>query len=87
MILASITIRVLGILQWLIIIRALCSWFPQVQQSAVGELLYTVTEPMLAPCRNLLSRFQVGRGMMLDFSPLIVFLLLEFARRIVYVLL
>ena len=82
MILASITIRVLGILQWLIIIRALCSWFPQ-----VGEFLYTVTEPMLAPCRNLLSRFQVGRGMMLDFSPLIVFLLLEFARRIVYALL
>ena len=26
MILASLTIRVLGILQWLIIIRALCSW-------------------------------------------------------------
>ena len=49
MILASITIRVLGILQWLIIIRALCSWFPQVQQSAVGEFLYTVTEPMIAP--------------------------------------
>ena len=87
MILASITIRVLSILQWLIIIRALCSWFPPVQQSAVGEFLYTVTEPMLAPCRNLLSRFQAGRGMMLDFSPLIVFLLLEFARRIVYALL
>ena len=87
MILASITIRILGILQWLIIIRALCSWFPQVQQCAVGEFLYTVTEPMLAPCRNLLSRFQAGRGMMLDFSPLIVFLLLEFARRIVYALL
>ncbi len=87
MILASITIRILRILQLLIVVRALCSWFPQVQQSAVGEFLYTVTEPMLAPCRNLLSSFQSGRGMMLDFSPVIVLLLLEFAERLVYALL
>ena len=87
MILASITIRILRILQLLIVVRALCSWFPQVQQSAVGEFLYTVTEPMLAPCRGLLSSFQSGRGMMLDFSPVIVLLLLEFAERLVYALL
>ncbi len=87
MILASIMIRVLRILQWLIVIRALCSWFPQVQQSVVGEFLYTVTEPMLAPCRSLLCRFQSGRGMMLDFSPIIAFVLLEFAERLIYALL
>ncbi|WP_432620198.1 YggT family protein [Butyricicoccus sp.] len=87
MILASITIRILRILQFLVIARALCSWFPQVQRSAVGEFLYTVTEPMLAPCRSLLSSFQSGRGMMLDFSPVIVLLLLEFAERLVYALL
>lgn len=87
MILASITIQILRILQWLIVIRALCSWFPQVQQSVIGEFLYTVTEPMLAPCRSLLSRFQSGRGMMLDFSPMIVFLILVFAQQLVYALL
>lgn len=87
MILASITIQILRILQWLIVIRALCSWFPQVQQSVIGEFLYTVTEPMLAPCRSLLSRFQSGRGMMLDFSPMVVFLILVFAQQLVYALL
>lgn len=73
---AYFTIRLLNLLQWLLVFRALVSWFPQVQQSRIGELLYAVTEPMVAPCRNLLSRFSSLRTMPVDFSPLLAFMIL-----------
>lgn len=76
MMIAYFTIRLLNLLQWLLVFRALVSWFPQVQQSRIGELLYAVTEPMVAPCRNLLSRFSSLRTMPVDFSPLLAFMIL-----------
>ncbi|MDO5784781.1 MAG: YggT family protein [Eubacteriales bacterium] len=76
MMIAYFTIRLLNLLQWLLVFRALVSWFPQVQQSRIGELLYAVTEPMVAPCRSLLSRFSSLRTMPVDFSPLLAFMIL-----------
>ena len=76
MMIAYITIRLLNLLQWLLVFRALVSWFPQVQQSRIGELLYAVTEPMVAPCRSLLSRFYSLRTMPIDFAPLLAFMIL-----------
>lgn len=77
MIIVYVTFRLLDLLEWLLIFRALASWFPQVQQSRIGELLYTVTEPMVAPFRSLLMRFSSLRSMPLDFSPLLAFFVLE----------
>lgn len=77
MTIAYLTFRLLHLLQWLLVFRAIISWFPQVQQSFVGELLYTVTEPMIAPFRGLLDRFESLRVMPLDFSPVLAFLVLE----------
>ncbi|MCL2576548.1 MAG: YggT family protein [Defluviitaleaceae bacterium] len=57
--------------------RIILSWFPM-RDSRLMELLYAFTEPILAPVRNLLRRSPLGGpGMVLDFSPLIVFLLLR----------
>jgi YggT family protein len=39
-------------------------------------MLFRVTEPVLAPIRNLLPPVRMG-GMGLDLSPLIVFLVIE----------
>lgn len=77
MIIVYVTFRLLDLLEWLLIFRALASWFPQVQQSRIGELLYTVTEPIVAPFRSLLMRFSSLRSMPLDFSPLLAFFVLE----------
>ncbi|MCD8355924.1 MAG: YggT family protein [Clostridia bacterium] len=77
MTIAYLTFRLLDLLQWLLVFRAIISWFPQVQQSFIGELLYTATEPMIAPFRGLLERFQSLRTMPLDFSPLVAFFVLE----------
>lgn len=77
MIIVYVTFRLLDLLEWLLIFRALASWFTQVQQSRIGELLYTVTEPIVAPFRSLLMRFSSLRSMPLDFSPLLAFFVLE----------
>ena len=59
--------------------RIVLSWFPPSRPGAletVRLLLFRLTEPVLAPIRNLLPPVRVG-GMGLDLSPLIVFLVLE----------
>ncbi|MBK5262843.1 MAG: YggT family protein [Peptostreptococcaceae bacterium] len=43
-----------------------------------------ITEPIIAPCRMLLSRFNTG---MMDFSILVAFLLISVARNIIVALL
>ena len=86
MIIVYLTIRLLSLLQWLLVFRAIASWFPQVQNSRIGQLLYTVTEPMGAPCRSFLSRFRSLRTMPLDFSTLLAFFILVMAQSLLYAL-
>lgn len=60
----------LTVFQLILLARVLLSWFPNVDRSnPLVRFVYDVTEPVLRPIRDLLPR-----GMMLDFSPLIVFL-------------
>ena len=59
----------------LILGRIILSWFPVSPESpvaAVSSFLYSVTEPVLGPVRNLLP--SVG---MLDLSPLVVILFIQ----------
>ena len=61
----------------LIIARAVVSWVAPESSNQLVLLVYRLTEPILAPIRNLLP--PMG-GM--DFSPLIVLLLVQVAERI-----
>ena len=54
-----------------IIIRSLFSWFPISRDNQYARLLENVTEPLLAPVRRLLPR-----GLMIDFSGMIVIVVL-----------
>lgn len=57
---------------WLLIFgRIIFSWFAPSNRSGVAVFLFQMTEPLLAPVRRLLP--QTG---MLDFSPLVVLLVL-----------
>jgi len=59
--------------------RIVLSWFPPSGPGAletIRMLLFRITEPVLAPIRNLLPPVRVG-AMGLDLSPLIVFLVLQ----------
>ena len=67
----------LALVLWLMIFgRIILSWFDPTNRSPVAAFLVQMTEPILAPVRRLLP--QTG---MLDFSPLIVLLVLGFVMR------
>ena len=75
------------LLEFLLVVRALVSWFPQVQQSQLGDFVYTVTEPLVRPCRELLSRIECLRMMPIDFSALMAFIVLELLETLLRVIL
>ena len=53
--------------------RIILSWFPNVDRSnPIIQFLFDVTEPVLKPIREMLPS-----GGMFDFSPLIVFLIIQ----------
>lgn len=71
---------VLQIFQLILLARVLLSWFPNIDRSnPLVQLAFTITEPVLAPIRSLLP--QTG---MIDFSPLIVFLIISVLMQILF---
>jgi len=71
----------------LLFARAICSWFMRGNSAVykIYQVLVTLTEPVVAPCRMLTSRLNTG---MLDISILLAFLLVKVVRDLlVYVLL
>jgi YggT family protein len=71
---------VLVIFQLILLARVLLTWFPNVDRSnPLVQFLFDVTEPVLRPIRNLMPQ-----GMMFDFSPLIVFLIISVLLRLLF---
>ena len=63
-----------------LLVRVLLSWFPNIDQSQQWvRLIFQVTEPVLKPIRNALP--QTG---MMDFSPLIVFLIISVLMQVLF---
>ena len=61
---------------WIIIARAIVSWVSPDPYNPLVRFVHRVTEPVLRPVRERLGAFQVG----LDFSPMIVILVLYFLK-------
>ena len=72
--LAKIIDIALSIYMWIIIIRALISWVNPDPYNQIVQFLYRVTEPVMAPVRRWLPL----RGMGIDFSPIIIILVIIF---------
>ncbi len=60
------------LMSWLIIARALLSWFPDTRNHPAVIILYQITDPIILPIQRLVPRMG-----MLDISPMIAFLLLQ----------
>lgn len=73
---ATILLYVLQIVKLLVIVRCILSWLP-LEGNRIVEFIYRVTEPILSPIRALLERMMGGRTLMLDLSPIILFLLIQ----------
>ena len=82
----DIIIIILDLYVWLLIASAILSWliaFNVVNTrnqfvAAVAEFLYKITEPVLAPIRNIMPNFGG-----LDISPIIVILIIMFVQRVI----
>ena len=70
------------VLCYAMVIQAILSWFVRDPYSPLGKLYMLVskfTEPFVAPCRRLLSRFNTG---MIDFSLMLTLVVLQAAARL-----
>jgi YggT family protein len=76
--LASILLSILNILTILLVARALFSWFDPGLSTPVGRFLREVTEPIVAPVRQVIP--PVG---MLDLSIMVTMLLLIVLRQVI----
>ena len=75
--------RFFDVIRIMLFARVILSWFPMFHGSAIVRLLFNITEPILAPIRNILQRSPLGGpGMIIDFSPIIAFILIHFIQLI-----
>ncbi len=73
---AAIIDYILWIYIWIIIIRSLISWVSPDPYNPVVQILFRITEPVLAQVRRRMPDFG---GM--DFSPLVVILVIIFLQK------
>lgn len=76
----SIIFLLLQLFELILLARVLLSWFPNIDRSnPLIQFVYDVTEPVLRPIRQMLP---ATAG--IDFSPLIVILLIQVFMRLLF---
>ena len=76
--LAHLFNMIFNVLYFLLVIRIILSWFGVNPYNDIVQILYKITDPILAPFRRL--PLQIG---MIDFSPMLAFMALWFLRSFV----
>lgn len=76
--LALLTSMIFNVLYFLLVVRIILSWFAVNPYNEIVQILYRITDPILAPFRRL--PLQIGG---IDFSPIIAFIILAFLRNFI----
>ncbi len=63
---------------FLILIRVILSWLPQYRYSQLGQIVFSLTDPVMRPIQNLIP--PIG---MMDISPIVAWVVLIVAQTIV----
>lgn len=66
------------ILEVAILIDCLISWVPDLRYSKFAEIIHSITNPVLEPCRQL--QYKLGLDLPVDFSPIIALLVMDVIR-------
>lgn len=66
------------IIELAIIVECIASWIPQLRYNQFMDIVHSITNPILEPCRKLQDRF-LG-SMPIDFSPILAFAILDVIR-------
>lgn len=73
----ALSISILGeIIGYIILIRCILSFLP-IRNNVFVNAIYNLSEPILAPARKLINTI-FKRQMMVDFSPILVFVLMDY---------
>jgi len=75
------------VIEILILIRVIMSWIPFRSQNVFVTFIHSVTEPILGPIRDLVSRSSFGKNMMFDISPILAYAVLGAMRHIILLIL
>lgn len=75
---ADLLLLILQIFSFILLGRAICSWFDPGFRSSIGKVLYDLTEPIIAPIRQVVP--PIG---MLDLSILVAFVILYILRQLI----
>lgn len=78
-ILQSTAIALIDVLEIAFFLRAVLSWLP-LDENAVSEVLYRITEPFILPIRRLLHKLNLFQGIPIDMSFLFTVLILVLLR-------
>lgn len=73
----------LSVFELALFLRVLLSWFIRDFTNPFYNFLFKITEPALAPIRMLFTKSEVTRQLPIDFSPIVLFLIIEVLRSIV----
>ncbi|HEX9302933.1 MAG TPA: YggT family protein [Thermoanaerobaculia bacterium] len=73
----QVVFAILSVIQWLVIIAAVISWVNPDPRNPIVQFLYRTTEPILRPFRRILPPRRTGG---IDFSPILVILLILFVK-------
>lgn len=65
----------LNLVVFLILIRAVLSWFIRDLRNPIAAFVYQVTEPLLSPFRQIIQK--LGYNGMIDFSPILLIITVQ----------
>jgi len=65
------------VFQWVMVATAIASWIPPLRDSKLGYFLYSCTEPVIRPVRELIYRIPGADSLPIDLSFLAVYILLS----------
>ena len=85
--LGRIILWALSAFQALLIVRAILSWIPPVRRSRFFWVLNKIVDPFLRPIRNVLYKISWMRQVPIDFSSLILFIIIDVAMMMLSIIL
>ncbi|SCZ76992.1 YggT family protein [Acidaminobacter hydrogenoformans] len=65
----------LNLVVFLILIRAVLSWFIRDLRNPIAAFVYQITEPLLSPFRQIIQK--LGYNGMIDFSPILLIITVQ----------
>ena len=82
-VLESIIRIILRAYQVVLIITAVISWIPDLQNSLIHSVTYALTEPVLSVVRNMLKKLNIGTALPVDISFLLVYIFIVILIRVI----